>query len=67
MYISEIAHPARDLPHTVRSDLLITTVRIEETPGHDLVHVWNRGGKAGVLTVNKGDGRAVAKLLLPGV
>lgn len=60
----EFRHPKRDLPQTVRGELLITTVRVEPGPGHDLVHVWNRGGKAGVLTVTKGDGIAVAALLL---
>jgi hypothetical protein len=60
----EFAHPARDNPYTVKSDLLVTTVRVDEGPGHDVVHVWNRGGKAGTLTVTKGDGRAVAARLL---
>ena len=63
--VTEYAHPARDLPRTVRSHLLITTVRVEEGPGHDYVHVWNRGGKAGTLTVAKGDGQAIARALLP--
>jgi hypothetical protein len=63
--MSEHPHPARDLPTTVRGDLLITTVRVAEGPGHDFVHVWNRGGKSGTLTVTKGDGRAVAARLLP--
>jgi hypothetical protein len=63
---TEIKHPARDRPATIRGKILITTVRIDEGPGHDYVHVWNRGGKAGTLTVNKGDGWAVASRLLPG-
>lgn len=61
----ELRHSRRDLPTTVKSNLLITTVRVEESPGHDHVHVWNRGGKSGVLTVNKGDGKSIARLLLP--
>lgn len=62
----EYKHPARDLSGTVRGKLLVTTVRVDEGPGHDFVHVWNRGGKSGVLTVTSGDGRAIARLLLPG-
>lgn len=65
MTLHEFKHPHRDLPTTVRSDLPITTVRVEEAPGHDYVHVWNRGGKAGELVVKKGDGIHIAHLLLP--
>jgi len=43
---------------------LITFVRVETIGGHDLVHVWNRGGKAGVLTVQAGDGAEVASRLM---
>jgi len=42
---------------------VVTSVRVESGPGHDLVHVWNRGGKAGTLTVRKGDGEVVAARL----
>ena len=42
---------------------LISSVRVEPGPAHDRVHVWNRGGKAGVLVVEKGDGNAVADRL----
>jgi len=42
---------------------LISSVRVEHGPGHDRVHVWNRGGKAGVLVVTKGDGDDVAERL----
>lgn len=59
-----LKHPARDLPDTVKGNLVVTSVRVEESPGHDLVHVWNRGGKSGVLTVNKGDGLEFARRLL---
>lgn len=55
-----------DEPEHVAREHLITSVQIEEGPGHDIVHVWNRGGKAGTLTVNKGDGFHVARLLLTG-
>lgn len=60
----EFAHPLRDEPTTVRSQLLVTTIWVEETPGHDIVHVWNRGGKSGTLTVTKGDGNEFARRLL---
>ncbi len=43
---------------------LISSVRVEHGPGHDRVHVWNRGGKAGVLVVTKGDGDDIAARLL---
>ncbi|MEE8551436.1 MAG: hypothetical protein V3T08_09325 [Gemmatimonadota bacterium] len=42
---------------------LISSVRVEHGPGHDRVHIWNRGGKAGVLTVKKGDGDNLALIL----
>jgi len=44
---------------------LISSVRVEEGPGHDMIHVWNRGGKSGLLVVGRGDGEAIAALLLP--
>ncbi len=44
----------------------ISSMRLEETPGHDLVHVWNHGGKAGILTVNKGDGQKLINRLSGG-
>lgn len=45
---------------------MISSVRLDEGPGHDVVHVWNRGGKAGELTVDKGDGlRLVERLFGP--
>lgn len=43
---------------------LITTVRVKTVGGHDHVHVWNRGGKAGELVVAEGDGAAVERRLL---
>lgn len=42
---------------------LISTVKVEYGPGHDRIHIWNRGGKAGVLTVTKGDGDIIADRL----
>lgn len=38
----------------------ILTARAEIGPAHDIVHVWNRGGKAGELVVTSGDGALVA-------
>jgi hypothetical protein len=32
---------------------------------HDVVRVWNRGGLAGELIVNEGDGEKIAARLLP--
>lgn len=58
-------HPDLNRPITVRGELVITSVRVIESHSHDEVHVWNRGGKSGVLAVTKGDGHSVAKLLLP--
>lgn len=42
---------------------LISSVRVEYGSRHDRVHVWNRGGKAGVLVVDAGDGNNVADRL----
>lgn len=50
-------------PQTVRSDIIATSVRIEEGPGHDRVTLWNRGGNSGTLTVKKGDGIEVGTRL----
>lgn len=43
---------------------IVTSVRVQTTPGHDLVTVWNRGGSAGTLTVQRHDGERVAARLL---
>ena len=37
-------------------DRIVSSIRLDEGPGHDHIHIWNRGGKCGVLTVTKGDG-----------
>jgi len=42
---------------------LISSVRVEHGPRHDRVRVWNRGGLAGVLVVDAGDGNAIADRL----
>lgn len=65
MEIYVLAHPMINDPAGVRSDILITSVRIEAGPGHDFLTVWNRGGNSGELTVNKGDGKTIARLLIP--
>lgn len=57
--------PGLNNPKTVRSGLLITSVRVLATPGHDVITVWNRGGCAGSLTVGEGDGQHIALRLLP--
>lgn len=43
---------------------LVTSVRVEVAGGHDVVHVWIRGGKSGTLTVGQGDGHLIAKRLM---
>jgi len=48
-----------------QNEKLISTVRVECGAVHDKIHVWNRGGKAGVLIVNHGDGAVIAGLLGP--
>ncbi len=42
---------------------LISSVKVEHGSRHDRVHVWNRGGKAGVLVVDSGDGDTIADRL----
>jgi len=46
---------------------LITTVKVEKVGGHEHVHIWNRGGKAGVLVVTEGDGALIEQRLLGAV
>lgn len=38
---------------------IVSSLRVEEGPAHDHVHVWNRGGKAGELVVQRGDGETL--------
>lgn len=53
-------------PGTVRGQMTITSVLVRANHhGHDLVTVWNRGGCAGQLTVNIGDGETIARRLIP--
>lgn len=37
----------------------ISSARLAEGPGHDVVAVWQRGAKIGELTVTKGTGKEV--------
>lgn len=53
-----------EAPGFVASEHVVTRVRVEEGMRHDLVHIWNRGGKCGVLTIDKGDGEEIARRLL---
>lgn len=46
---------------------LITTAKVITVDGHDHVHVWNKGGKAGTLIVKQGDGEEIADRLLADV
>lgn len=58
-------HPDFDNDLFVPSDTLVTSVRVQTIGGHDHVTLWNRGGNAGTLIVNKGDGEEIARRLLP--
>lgn len=44
---------------------LVTSVRVFERGGHDIVSVWNDGAFAGKLTVKKGHGAFIADRLIP--
>jgi len=46
---------------------LVSSLRLEHGERYDYVHVWNRGARAGVLTVTRGDGVHVATRLADGV
>lgn len=46
-----------------KSEQIITSVRVEEGPGHDTLTVWNRGACTGHLVFKKGDGLPVALML----
>lgn len=47
-----------------KANNLVTSVTVVFGPSHDNISVWNRGGHAGSLVVNAGDGELVAKRLL---
>ena len=44
---------------------LVSSVRVHLGKVHDHVQFWNRGGLAGSVTVNAGDGQRIADRLLP--
>lgn len=44
---------------------LISSLRIERSPRHWYITIWNRGGKAGAICVNASDGQAIVDRLLP--
>lgn len=54
----------RKLDDSIPTRLLVSSVRVDTTPVHDHVRVWNRGGLAGTLIVKKGDGEKIKALLL---
>lgn len=60
-------HPDLDAPETVRSSILVTTVEVEHSFGHDFVSIWNRGGMAGQICVKNGDGPDIARRLFADV
>lgn len=41
-----------------------TSIRIEVGNGHDRVTLWTRHGNAGTLTVDRGDGKRIALILV---
>jgi hypothetical protein len=43
-------------PGAVKSNYLLTSIRIETAYGHDRVTFWNRGACAGTLTMREFDG-----------
>ena len=45
--------------------VIVSSVRIESNGHHDRVTIWNRGGNAGTLTVKAGDGKMIARWLMP--
>ena len=57
-------HPDLHNPLFVKTDHLITSVRVLEGPGHDTVTVFSRGQCTGTLTFNKGEGRIIARSLV---
>lgn len=57
-------HPEQEEPGFVANQHLITSVRVKRGPGHDVLRIWNRGGCAGELTVNREDGEEIARRLI---
>ena len=42
----------------------ISSVRLAEGPGHDVIGVWQRGAKTGELVLTKGTGKTVMMLFV---
>lgn len=47
------------------SALVVSSVRVTDGPGHGRIEVWNRGGKAGELVVDRRDTERLLDMLLP--
>lgn len=45
----------------------ISSVRLEEGPGHDRLTIWENGANAGTLTLSLGTGRTIVKMLMEDV
>jgi hypothetical protein len=48
----------------VRTEHIVTSVRVKPEYASDRVSLWNRGASCGSFVVNKGDGEEVARRLL---
>lgn len=46
-----------------RSDHIVSSAAIVTMGGHERVRIWSRGGLAGELIVNAGDGQKIAEFL----
>ncbi len=58
-------HYGRGLePDMIRSELLVSSVRVRTVGIHDFVSVRARGGKAGEIITQKGDGDLLAQRLV---
>jgi hypothetical protein len=57
-------HTPLDRARAENYSALVSSVRVHEEGNHDVVRVWNRGGLAGELVVNKGDGEPLARRLI---
>ena len=60
-----IEHPDLHDPATVRSALVVTSLRVALDGRHAHISVWNRGGPAGTLVVDAVDVPFFTAALLP--
>jgi hypothetical protein len=58
-------HPNLNDKDFIKKNHIITSIRVDEDAGHDRITLWNRGGCAGTLTVDKGDGHTITRRLVP--